>query len=159
VNSLVKNLILSIAIFFCGAVVEAQTKVVLEKDIPVSKQITTENTIYVLKDEFTLDKNLTVPNNCVLEMDGGKILGNNNIYLGENCKITGHGVEEIIIGGAVFLNYGTFIGDINLIRNTIFENAEESFIIVSDEYIKHHFGGSANTQLQDRSAISGCGIA
>lgn len=142
-----KAWILAIALCLCGVVVEAQPKVLLKKSNNLCKKITTENRIYVLKYDFILNKDLIVPANSILELDGGRILGNYNIYLGENCRIIGHGSEEVNIGGTIYLNYGSFIGNVNLVRSTVFNNAEGSFVKISDEYIKHPFYGSANTSI------------
>ena len=53
--------------------------VVLKKDIPISQQLNESNTRYVVKSNFTLDKDVTIPDNCVLSFDGGKIDGTHAI--------------------------------------------------------------------------------
>ena len=52
---------------------DGMAKIYLKKDKPFSEQLTQENTIYVIKYDFTLDSDVTVPANCVLEFDGGSI--------------------------------------------------------------------------------------
>ena len=44
---------------------------------------TGENTIYVVRKNFKLETNITIPNNCVLLFDGGSILG--------DCTLNGQG--------------------------------------------------------------------
>lgn len=139
--------ILTIVLFFCVSVVDAQTKIVLENNKSLNQQITVENCIYVIKNDFILNGDLMIPANCVLEFEGGNVFGNHNIFLGRNCKIIGHGIEEIKIGGAIYLNHKAYIGNINLVRNTSFNNAEESFVIISDEHIRYPNDGDVNTNI------------
>lgn len=51
-----------------------QTKF-LKPGIPFSLQVTEPNTKYVIKHNFELDSDVTIPENCVLEFDGGSISG------------------------------------------------------------------------------------
>jgi len=48
--------------------------VTLSNELSFSKQITTPNTIYVIQYDFELDKDVTIPSNCVLQFEGGHIL-------------------------------------------------------------------------------------
>ena len=47
------------------------------------------NTIYVIQYDFTLGENITIPDNCVLEFDGGSISasGSNDTITGQNTSI------------------------------------------------------------------------
>lgn len=48
--------------------------VILKYDMPLSEQIISENTKYVVKWNFDLeDGTLNMPENCIMEFDGGKI--------------------------------------------------------------------------------------
>lgn len=143
------------AVLFISLTVNAQSKVVLEKGKQITAQITKENCTYVLGSTFTLNGHLRVPDNCVLEFDGGSIVGNYNVYLGKNCKIIGHGVEEIRLGGSFYLNHRTHIENINLVRNKVFSRPEESFIIISDSHIKYVNNGDVNANIvMDNVTIS-----
>ena len=53
------------------------------------EMISTTNTKYVIKYDFTLGENITVPDNCILEFDGGSILANssNDTIIGNNTGI------------------------------------------------------------------------
>ena len=50
-------------------------KIILRKDQSFASQLTQQNTIYVIRYNFTLTGNVTIPVNCVLEFDGGSITG------------------------------------------------------------------------------------
>lgn len=50
--------------------------VVLKKRIPLKDQLIKRNTVYVIKDKFILENNITIPDNCVLFLEGGSIKGN-----------------------------------------------------------------------------------
>lgn len=135
------------AVLFISLTVNAQSKVVLEKGKQITAQITKENCTYVLGSTFTLNGHLRVPDNCVLEFDGGSIVGNYNVYLGKNCKIIGHGTEEIRIGGKIYLNHRTYIGNINLVRNKAFTKIDESFVIISDVHIRYPDNSNVNSNV------------
>lgn len=89
--------------------------VILRKDKSFASQLTQQNTIYVIRYDFTLTGNVTVPVNCILEFDGGSIIGNGvytldlenalikgincisyNVILKGNCKNTDICVEWFI---------------------------------------------------------------
>ena len=44
------------------------------------------NTKFVIKYDYTLGENVTIPSNCILEFDGGSILGASTIT-GQNTKL------------------------------------------------------------------------
>ena len=145
--NLIKICFLTIILLLCVLVVDAQTKIVLEKSKPLSKQIIRENCIYVINDALTLDRSITIPDNCVLEFNGGSIVSNYSLFLGKYCKISGHGTEEILIGGSIYLNHRTYIENINLVRNKVFNNPDESFIIISDAHIKYSNNWNVNANV------------
>lgn len=67
---------------------------VLKEGVKIGKQINKSNTIYVVKNDFILDKTsiITIPQNCVLEFEGGSInggtiIGNNTIIKASPLKI------------------------------------------------------------------------
>lgn len=54
-------------------------KIYLKQGVPLSEQMTKENTIYVVQYDFELDENITVPAGCILDFQGGSIsAGDNN---------------------------------------------------------------------------------
>ncbi len=61
-------------------------KIILRKDQSFASQLTQTNTIYVIRYNFTLTGNVTVPENCTLEFDGGSISGAYTIT-GQNTSI------------------------------------------------------------------------
>lgn len=86
-------------------------RVVLKKNIINGKNILTQdmvstpNTIYEIRYDFTLGEDITVPDNCVLEFDGGSIRGNEankNIIIGNNTKVICNDYDEIIL--SIYLN-------------------------------------------------------
>lgn len=69
-------------------------RVVLRKNLVegvntlTQSMINKSNTIYIIQYDFTLGEDITIPENCILEFDGGKISGKNNINF-NNCLLTG----------------------------------------------------------------------
>ena len=59
---------------------------ILKKNKSFIEQVTEENTIYEIRYDFTLNENVTIPNNCVLKFDGGSISGAYTIT-GQNTNI------------------------------------------------------------------------
>lgn len=49
-------------------------------------EFNSENTIYVIKYDFTLNEDITIPSNCILQFDGGSISGEHTIT-GQNTGI------------------------------------------------------------------------
>lgn len=60
--------------------------VILRKNKTFTEQITKENTIYEIRYDFILDKDITIPANCVLKFNGGSISGAYTIT-GNNTSI------------------------------------------------------------------------
>lgn len=56
-------------------------KIYLKKNKPLATQLTQPNTIYVIQYDFTLGEDITVPEGCILEFDGGNIGGAYTITL------------------------------------------------------------------------------
>lgn len=68
-------------------------KIVLNNDIPFSKQLTNKNTIYLIQSDFDLNDSqcqhpITIPPNCVLEFDGGSI--RNGLIIGNGTTLSGY---------------------------------------------------------------------
>lgn len=61
-------------------------RIILRKDKTFAEQLTQENTIYVIRYDFELDENITIPANCVLQFEGGSISGEHTIT-GQNTGI------------------------------------------------------------------------
>ena len=61
------------------------------------------NTIYVIKYDFTLTENITIPANCVLEFDGGSLSGDSEIVLT---------LDKTLIIGAPRFDISNFSGTI-----------------------------------------------
>lgn len=55
-------------------------------EVSFASQLSAQNTIYVIHDDFTLTADVTIPANCTLQFEGGS-LTNNNLTLGDNCKV------------------------------------------------------------------------
>lgn len=66
--------------------------VILRKNKSFAEQVTKANTIYEIRYSFTLSKNITIPNNCVLKFEGGSISGAYTIT-GTNTKIIAQPIE------------------------------------------------------------------
>ena len=71
-----------------------QHKVVLDAEKPLKQEmLSLENTTYVLSSIITLAENITIPNNCILEFDGGLLQGKHTIT-GNNTVIKA-GIENV----------------------------------------------------------------
>lgn len=109
-------------------------RVVLRKNMVNGVNILTQsminksNTIYVIQYDFTLGENITVPENCVLEFDGGSINSGNYIISGDflpselnvlNFGLKGDGVTD---NTAAFSKMITTINSLNIdnFTNTIY---------------------------------------
>ena len=65
---------------------------VLKGQVPFATQVTEPNTKYVIKHNFVLNGDVTIPENCILEFDGGslsngEIIGNNTSIIAPYTKI------------------------------------------------------------------------
>ena len=81
-------------------------KIVLKKNDNFKQVVeaqTNGNTIFVIKYDFTLTDDVTIPNNCILEFDGGSISGNYTIT-GNNTGINAGLVKifntDVILAGS-----------------------------------------------------------
>lgn len=81
---------------------------ILKKNKSFIEQVTEENTIYEIRYDFTLDENVTIPNNCVLKFEGGSISGTYTIT-GNNT-----GIESRLV--KIFNTDITFAGTWNIIE-------------------------------------------
>lgn len=81
--------------------------VILRKNKSFDEQVTNENTIYEIRYNFTLSKDITIPKNCILKFNGGSISSNSysivynsTVVLGDyfkkiNCTCTGRANDEL----------------------------------------------------------------
>lgn len=58
---------------------------VLKGQVPFATQVTEPNTKYVIKHNFVLNGDVTIPENCILEFDGGSISGEYTITHRADC--------------------------------------------------------------------------
>lgn len=130
---------------------------ILRKDLTFAAQVTEENTIYEIRDEFTLASNFVMPSNSILKFNGGAINGGGyNLQLSSNSRIVGNGEKlinvRLVISGTqnaplknVFITGVILDANKNVsIENVIFgEYAQEVIIenvIVKDYYHKYRSG-------------------
>ena len=71
-----------------GTDTTGMTYKILDKSKTFAEQVTGQNTIYEIRDDFTISANFTMPNNCVLKFNGGSISGNYTLSL-NGCEIIG----------------------------------------------------------------------
>lgn len=102
--------------------------IILKKGDALIKKLTQPNTVYVIKHSYTLTEDLTIPNDCVLQFDGGYISGYKHLT-GQNTKI---------VTGA----YKIFGTDLKIDGNW---NVKEAF--------PEWFGAIGNGQHDDTSAL------
>lgn len=74
---------------------EEKRSVVLKKNVSLAEQIQSPNIIYIIKYDLYLDKDITIPANCVLKFEGGSIIDSGTYRLnGQNTDIEA-GLERI----------------------------------------------------------------
>lgn len=62
--------------------------VVLKRNLSFSEQVVSANTIYLIQDNFNLDKDVTIPADCILRFEGGSINDDGtHILTGQNTVI------------------------------------------------------------------------
>lgn len=94
---------------------------ILRKNKTFAEQVTEPNTIYVIRYDFILGEDVTIPANCVLEFDGGSLDGNS--ITGNNTRINADAVK--IFGANIAVNgsfccvgnvlwFGTLLSDWNV---------------------------------------------
>lgn len=132
---------------------------------------TGQNTKYVIKYDYTLGENITVPNNCVLEFDGGSIQGNNTLNVNNallqgnvliTCQITGYIKNEVL-----YASWFNILGDgtdetskllyfINLCKDTykIFDFEKKNVYITSTINFPERFAGTIIKNLNLRPNIN-----
>lgn len=83
--------------------------VVLDKNYSFERQVTQANTVYVVKDGFTLSKNIVIPKESVLLFDGGFITGTARVtFQDTEIKGTFHAISSTLDFD------GTLKGNVNL---------------------------------------------
>lgn len=61
----------------------------VKKNVLYQDMINQANTVYVIRYDFTLNEDITIPSNCMLQFDGGSLNADSNNYIitGTNTKI------------------------------------------------------------------------
>lgn len=72
--------------------VEDPTYGKIKKNILYQDMINNSNTIYVIQYDFTLGEDITIPENCILEFNGGSLSGDNTI-IGNNTCISANTIK------------------------------------------------------------------
>lgn len=76
-----------------------QITCVLRNNIPISEQITSKNTTYVIRDDYDLNHStITIPVGCVLKFDGGMI-ANGTLNLNSTYLEGINGLHNVILTG------------------------------------------------------------
>ena len=74
---------------------------VLKGQVPFATQVTEPNTKYVIKHNFVLNGDVTIPENCILEFDGGSISGEHTIEF-TNTTINGNvKISVSVVSGTI----------------------------------------------------------
>ena len=81
---------------------------VLNNGEPIEKQITKPNTIYIIKHNYKLSSDITLPDNCILRFEGGCITGN-HMLIGSYTGIEAE--SRIIIEPSVTIS-GTWLTNV-----------------------------------------------
>lgn len=72
--------------------------------IAIENQIQDTDTKYVIKWKFTLSTTLTIPRNCILEFDGGQIIGTGTLVSSNNDTKIVNLYDYNVIGNGVTLS-------------------------------------------------------
>lgn len=139
----------------------AQAKnVVLDPSLDLSRQLMSSNTTYIIRDDIRVTKNITIPDNCVLQFEGGCITGN-CVLTGKNTYITSAPVrifsEGVSISGnwlniSVYPEWFGAVGDGRNDDRLAIQSALDSPISVvilskKDYLIASHYPGRENIGL------------
>lgn len=91
--------------------------------------ISQPNTIYIIQYDFTLGEDIAIPENCVLEFNGGSINGNYN--LSGNFEVYGKGLNCFVSGS--ILNALYFSGTSDAVKNaSILKSAKAGIFLLND---------------------------
>lgn len=58
------------------------------------------NTVFIIQDNYTLNSNINIPNNCILEFDGGSISGKHSLKFA-NTELSGRVVLDVNCEGTI----------------------------------------------------------
>ena len=97
------------------------------------EMMSTQNTKYVIKYDYTLGENITVPANCVLEFDGGTVGGNFHINF-NNC------INKQI--------YYSWFRDFNTCNNSLLFMGKQELIIDKDITLTQPFTLSSSDRFK-----------
>ena len=90
--------------------------ITLDKNRSFEKQVTRTNTVYIIKDDFTLNKDVVIPDKSVLLFEGGTLNGNAKITF-RNTEIKGTYNafnSSLSFAGTIIGNVDLFYFDIRL---------------------------------------------
>lgn len=119
-------------------------RIILRKDKTFAEQLTQENTIYVIRYDFDLTKDVTIPANCVLQFEGGSLSGEHTIT-GSNTgikaelnkifdvNITLEGSWNIVEAYTSWIDYS---GDVSIALNML-SKISKKIVIDKDCVLKH----------------------
>ncbi len=71
---------------------------VLKGNHSFASQVTEPNMKYVIKHDFVLDGDVTIPENCILEFDGGSIIGEYTITCQDTIFIFAQNEDDVFVG-------------------------------------------------------------
>lgn len=109
----------------------------LRRELGFAEQLTQENTIYVIRYDYTLTADVTIPANCVLQFDGGSISGAYTIT-GNNTQIIAHKtsiITDITIAGTwnvpnIYSDWFTDITSTNRIKQLVNLSSDSIYNII-----------------------------
>lgn len=98
-------------------------------NVLTQEMINQDNTIYEIRYDFILDEDITIPENCVLEFDGGSVSGNKKIS--GTFKTNGNGLNCFVNGEILSTLY--FYGTIDAAKNaSILKSARGGIYLLND---------------------------
>ena len=112
-------------------------------------EFNSENTIYVIKYDFTLNEDITIPTNCVLEFNGGSLSGNHTLT-GNNTRLinpTKNIFNGINIAGSWNVPYisSDFFADVHQVNRLynsfklLNDNIQNTIIVEEGDYYEETF--------------------
>lgn len=101
------------------------------------------NTIYVVQNDYVFSNGITIPENCILEFEGGSLTGN-TLFL-KNNSIIENGV--INLSGQLHLNINTRLERCKIVRTTNMTSRSSIIVIKNNELERAEV--SSNIKIRD----------
>ncbi len=109
----------------------------------IQSMINQTNTIYVVQNDYVFSNSITIPENCILDFEGGSLTGN-TLFLKKNSIIE-NGVLKL--SGQLHLNINTRLERCKIIRTTNMSSSDSIIVIKNNELDRAEV--SSNIKIRD----------